>query len=214
MTAPERIWAASVTENYGEWQTTTDGLPRPTEYVRADLVMARCSSCDGTGDVHRADGEWLGECDCGCQFRHAYDVEASPSKAFRVIQGQAARIAALEAQLAERVKVDDWDVERTADDIARDLAAIKDGRIHGDTYNAAKAGALAALKCASAALSALEATPPAPKVTEAMVKAGHAAMMSELFLVCQPDRGDVFSFMDDRPEIIQIAITAAQEAGK
>lgn len=35
---PERIWAASVTENYGEWQTTTDGLPRPTEYIRADLV--------------------------------------------------------------------------------------------------------------------------------------------------------------------------------
>lgn len=35
---PERIWAASVTENYGEWQTTTDGLPRPTEYIRADLA--------------------------------------------------------------------------------------------------------------------------------------------------------------------------------
>jgi hypothetical protein len=40
MSAPERIWAASVTENYGEWQTTTDGLPRPTEYVRADLYAA------------------------------------------------------------------------------------------------------------------------------------------------------------------------------
>ncbi|WP_353194593.1 hypothetical protein [Pusillimonas noertemannii] len=38
MTAPDRIWAASVTENYGEWQTTTDGLPRPTEYTRSDLV--------------------------------------------------------------------------------------------------------------------------------------------------------------------------------
>lgn len=36
--APEKIWAASVTENYGEWQTTTDGLPRPTEYTRSDLV--------------------------------------------------------------------------------------------------------------------------------------------------------------------------------
>src|SRR5690606_206481 len=105
MSAPERIWASSVTENYGEWQTTTDGLPRPTEYIRADLVTARCSSCDATGDVHQPDGEWLGECNCGSEFRHAYDVEASPSKAFRVIQGQAARIAALEAQLAERVKV-------------------------------------------------------------------------------------------------------------
>ena len=38
--APERIWASSVTENYGEWQTVTDGLPRPTEYVRADLCSA------------------------------------------------------------------------------------------------------------------------------------------------------------------------------
>lgn len=65
-----------------------------------------------------------------------------------------------------------------------------------------------------ARLRATEATPPAPKVTDDMVEAGHTAMMSELFLVCQPDRGDVFSFMDDRPELIQIALTAAQEAGE
>lgn len=31
--------------------------------VPADLV-ARCPSCDDTGDVIRADGEWLGTCDC------------------------------------------------------------------------------------------------------------------------------------------------------
>ncbi len=36
MTAPERIWAAKATETYGEWQTVTDGLPRPVEYIRAD----------------------------------------------------------------------------------------------------------------------------------------------------------------------------------
>lgn len=24
----------------------------------------RCQTCDGTGDVHRSDGEWLGECHC------------------------------------------------------------------------------------------------------------------------------------------------------
>lgn len=24
--------------------------------------MASCEYCDGSGDVHRADGEWLGEC--------------------------------------------------------------------------------------------------------------------------------------------------------
>ncbi|HKF95126.1 MAG TPA: hypothetical protein VKB96_11120 [Gammaproteobacteria bacterium] len=31
----------------------------------------RCPHCDDTGDVHRADGEWLGECDCGVQIRPA-----------------------------------------------------------------------------------------------------------------------------------------------
>lgn len=36
--APEKIWASSVTDTYGEWQTTLDGLPRPTEYTRSDLV--------------------------------------------------------------------------------------------------------------------------------------------------------------------------------
>ena len=25
---------------------------------------ARCESCDGSGDVHRADGEWIGYCHC------------------------------------------------------------------------------------------------------------------------------------------------------
>lgn len=24
----------------------------------------RCPYCDGTGDVHRISGEWLGSCDC------------------------------------------------------------------------------------------------------------------------------------------------------
>lgn len=27
-------------------------------------ITGRCPHCDGTGDVHRADGEWLGVCDC------------------------------------------------------------------------------------------------------------------------------------------------------
>lgn len=25
-------------------------------------IQGRCEYCDGTGDVHRADGEWMGEC--------------------------------------------------------------------------------------------------------------------------------------------------------
>jgi hypothetical protein len=28
-------------------------------------AVAACPYCDGTGDVHRADGEWLAVCDCG-----------------------------------------------------------------------------------------------------------------------------------------------------
>jgi len=28
----------------------------------------RCPHCDDTGDVHRADGEWLGECDCSAKM--------------------------------------------------------------------------------------------------------------------------------------------------
>jgi hypothetical protein len=33
------------------------------EYAQLAIEFAaRCKTCDGTGDVHRADGEWLGEC--------------------------------------------------------------------------------------------------------------------------------------------------------
>lgn len=30
----------------------------------APAPVERCANCDDTGDVHRADGEWLGECTC------------------------------------------------------------------------------------------------------------------------------------------------------
>lgn len=55
---------------------------------------------------------------------------------------------------------------------------------------------------------ALEAAAPVA-VTDAMVEAAHTQMMSELFLVCQPDRGDVFSFMDDRKDVLRAALEAA-----
>lgn len=39
---------------------------------RAALAIAQhCTTCDGTGDVHRADGEWLGECHCAKDHRVA-----------------------------------------------------------------------------------------------------------------------------------------------
>lgn len=33
--------------------------------VPARVGTGRCEYCDGTGDVHRIDGEWLGQCPCG-----------------------------------------------------------------------------------------------------------------------------------------------------
>ena len=43
---PERIWAAAAKHGYGEWQDVTDGLPRPVEYVRADLYDALAKERD------------------------------------------------------------------------------------------------------------------------------------------------------------------------
>lgn len=37
--------------------------------IEAALANApRCEHCDGTGDVHRADGEWLGTCTCAAAY--------------------------------------------------------------------------------------------------------------------------------------------------
>lgn len=46
-------------------------------------------------------------------------------------------------------------------------------------------------------------------ITEAMVERAHERMMSELFLLCQPNRGDVFSFMDDRKDVMRGALKEA-----
>ena len=46
-------------------------------------------------------------------------------------------------------------------------------------------------------------------VTDEMVQTAHDVLMAELFLVCQPDRGDVFSFMDDRKELLRAVLMAA-----
>lgn len=52
-------------------------------------MRALCSACGGTGDVHRADGEWLGECTCV----HAWRQRAEKAEA---------RAKKLESQLARR----------------------------------------------------------------------------------------------------------------
>jgi len=47
------------------------------------------------------------------------------------------------------------------------------------------------------------------EVTDEMVSTAHAHLMSLLFTACQPNRGDVFSFMDDQREMMTSVITAA-----
>ena len=53
---------------------------------------------------------------------------------------------------------------------------------------------------------------PAMTISEAEVERAHKAVMSELFLKCQPDLGDVFDFMDDHPEIIRAALIASRQS--
>lgn len=77
-------------------------------------MRALCSACGGTGDVHRADGEWLGECTCVHAWRQrAEKAEADLNQvnewrtaalAENMQSGErwAKRVADLEAQLARR----------------------------------------------------------------------------------------------------------------
>jgi hypothetical protein len=55
---------------WGGWWMMRPGKgfgPFPAQTPAASPVSApepACQNCDGTGDVHRADGEWLGACGC------------------------------------------------------------------------------------------------------------------------------------------------------
>ncbi|MGK5031507.1 hypothetical protein [Janthinobacterium sp. MDT1-19] len=77
-------------------------------------IRALCSACGGTGDVHRADGEWLGECTCVHAPRQRQELQAlgahpapcarnCEAPAFQsLVRERNARIAELEAQLVRR----------------------------------------------------------------------------------------------------------------
>lgn len=77
-------------------------------------MRALCSACGGTGEVHRADGEWMGECSCvhALSQRQALQAEGQhPAPCARNCEAPAfknqvrerdARIAQLEAQLVRR----------------------------------------------------------------------------------------------------------------
>lgn len=47
----------------GAWVRLSDAIEH-AEALRAQGGGERCDTCDGTGSVHRADGEYMGECHC------------------------------------------------------------------------------------------------------------------------------------------------------
>ncbi|MGK5048792.1 hypothetical protein ACQ4WP_23285 [Janthinobacterium sp. GB4P2] len=100
----------------GREHATIAATPAPQAAAKDTCAEMRalCSACGGTGDVHRADGEWLGECTCihALSQRQALQAEGKhPAPCARECEAPAfhnlarerdARIAQLEAQLARR----------------------------------------------------------------------------------------------------------------
>ena len=91
-------WIAARSGNYvarGGWKISPApwgpaGAPVAAGNVDTCAEMGSlCSACDGTGEVHRADGEWMGECTCV----HAWRQRAEKAEV---------RAKELEAQLARR----------------------------------------------------------------------------------------------------------------
>ncbi|UQV43389.1 hypothetical protein KIV45_15570 [Janthinobacterium lividum] len=92
----------------------TAGAPTAAGLDASAEMRALCSACGGTGDVHRADGEWLGECTCIHAKRQRQELQAHgehPAPCARICEAPAfhnlvrerdARIAQLEAQLVRR----------------------------------------------------------------------------------------------------------------
>lgn len=48
---------------YGRGLFTTDNCVKQL-YLAAGAQPASCEYCDGTGDIHSADGKWFGRCNC------------------------------------------------------------------------------------------------------------------------------------------------------
>ncbi|WP_300755740.1 hypothetical protein [Janthinobacterium sp.] len=98
-----------------EFEAPAIAPPRAAGSVDTCAEMrALCSACGGTGDVHRADGEWLGQCTCihGQTLRREQQAQGEhPAPCARSCEAPAfqclvrerdARIAQLEAQLMRR----------------------------------------------------------------------------------------------------------------
>lgn len=151
------ILARTVLAAQGEASSVPSGVIRGLEWIRDYPTEA-----DGRRD------------DDGYPLEVVYDeyayrriVDTYRESASNILKGIGINLPAIDAKSPLQADLDhcervstlntpanfkNWDIESTADRIARSLAAIKGGRLHGDTYNAAKAGALEALKTAVAAL--------------------------------------------------------------
>ena len=58
--------------------------PAPTDDA------AHCEYCDGTGDVHRIDGEWLGTCDCDLARANRAAAQPAPDAVAEALEAAAA----------------------------------------------------------------------------------------------------------------------------
>ncbi len=115
-------WIAARSGNYSAragWRVSPmpwgpAGAPAATGIDACAEMRALCSACGGTGDVHRADGEWLGECTCVHAWRQRAEKAEADLKqanewraaalAENMQSGErwAKRVAELEAQLVRR----------------------------------------------------------------------------------------------------------------
>lgn len=116
-------WIAARSGNYvarGGWKISPApwgpaGAPVAAGSVDTCAEMrALCSACGGTGDVHRADGEWLGECICVHAWRQRAEKAeadlkqvnewraAALAESMQSGERWAKRVSELEAQLARR----------------------------------------------------------------------------------------------------------------
>jgi len=73
----------------------------------------RCEHCDGTGDVHRADGEWAGTCTCpaGASQGQAGEGDAAPEAdgwiAVALVNGEHTSVAFRDEETARAMCVED-----------------------------------------------------------------------------------------------------------
>ena len=69
---------AAITPGFGNdmavWSSLAGSVQQAIAHLRDSEL---CPYCDGTGDVHRINGEWLGTCHCAAGAKIASRVEQS-----------------------------------------------------------------------------------------------------------------------------------------